>query len=154
MKWGLVVLALLCGCGSPTPGNERPVGDWLGTNASGTLTRTTELGLQPFGGGYANWTFAMTSASSANLQSEEGSYGGSGSSIAFKPTHSSCPGPVPAGTASFTLEGADLVLTGPNGVTTFTPIIGSPPSNALMNTFGCFDSNGNFTAHPDGPVEN
>jgi hypothetical protein len=154
MKRGLVALALLCGCGSPSAGTESPVGYWLETTANGTLTRTTELALGPFGAGYLNWTFAMTSPSTANLQSEEGTYGGSGTSIAFTPTYSSCPGPVPASTASFTLQGADLVLTGPNGVTTFTPIIGSAPSNALMNTVGCFDSNGNFTAHPDGPVEN
>jgi len=153
-KLSLLVLVVLgaigCGGGSSSP-ESRLVGEWIvfdstSTNAVG-LTFNSD-------GTYAAQQLELTSSTSANDEGEGGVYTATTSAITFTPQKSSCPGPDPVYTFSYSFNAASLVISAPSGVISFerNPYANSGASGTL--TFGCFQADGSFVPEPIAPVGN
>jgi hypothetical protein len=156
-----LVVAMVCGVlgsngcgGGSSSGSNRLVGDWLFENAD----QSGGLALNINGDGtYEAGPLVITSVSAtsgtANVQVEDGVWTATATEITMTPNKSSCPGPDPASTLSYSFLGANLAITTPSGLITFAPNNGTT-SQTIALTTGCFDQNGNFTAAPVAPVSN
>jgi hypothetical protein len=146
-----LLLLVVGGCGSSSSFSNRLVGDWLFTNADGSGGVALTLKADDT---YVASILTTTSASSLDAQVEDGNYSSASTTITFTPTKSSCPGPDPADTESYSFAGANLVIAGGSTVITFAPNNAPSSTTTAVLTAGCFDNTGAFTASPVAPVTN
>jgi len=150
MKRAFVLLALVCGCGSSSPG-DRLDGDWLFTNAE----QTGGIALSFKGSSYSVASMVLTSSSSFEASVDKGTFAATDSTIAMTPTQSSCPGPDPASVVNYRFVGSSLALSDSSGTTvTFAPNNGPSGSTTVVIQTGCFAQDGTFTPAPVAPVSN
>ncbi len=149
---GTSAIALLTGACSSSSGGDSPssiVGTWDYANAS------TNSGLGATfnsDGTYVLDLLRLTSGNAADAQAETGTYTVSGNTITTTPQKSSCPGPDPVSSATYSFQGSNLELVQPSGIVVLQPDTTMASNIALA--IGCFDSSGNFTAEPLAPVTN
>lgn len=125
----LLLLLALAGCGDNNP----IVGDWI-DQISNFQALSASFNAD---GTYAQGSILVTSATSADVEAEGGTYSVTGRSITFTPTKSSCPGPIPVWSAGHSMVGQNLVLSFPKGAFEFAP--NDAPTGATVNVrFGCF----------------
>jgi hypothetical protein len=151
MKWTFAVLlvaAAACGGGSETP-EQRLIGKWLYTDASGTRGLSVQFDADST---YTLATMQLTSTTSAEAQVETGVFAATGTQITSTPQMYTCPGPYPGYQVSYHFNGDSLVVTYSTGVMAFSRNTAAPASNVVV-TYGCFQS-GAFVAAPLAAVSN
>jgi hypothetical protein len=147
-----VVFALLVpACSSSSGSGSTPslYGTWAYLNAAGTEGEGITINSD---GTYVLSLLQITSPASANVQSEQGSFTLSGSTITATPKEATCAKPDPVYTATYSFQGSNLEIAEPSGVIVFQPDNATGSNIAI--TFGCFSSSGTFTASPLVPVSN
>lgn len=142
-------MVMLCvGCGGnggesdPTP--PAIAGNWVLEQGA-----SVAVGLNMSEAGAYTLTVLRVDVDGNHAQVEKGSYVATSAAITFTPAQASCPGAHPRYREDFTASAGSLILTDPSGTLQFVP---NPytPSGALV--YGCFASDGTFTASPLAPV--
>ena len=150
LSWLVMVVlgAVSCGGGSSSPESQL-IGQWISTDSTGSQGVGLEFDSD---GTYVAQLLELTSSTSANDEGESGVYTATSSTINFTPQKSSCPGPDPVYSLTYSFSAGGLVVATPSGA------IGLTRNNpGLANgtiTFGCFQPNGSFVASPVAPVGN
>jgi hypothetical protein len=150
--WWLVLLALGavgCGGGSSSPAS-RLVGEWIAIDSTGTEAVGVTFESDNT---YVAQTLALTSSTSALDEGESGVYAATASEITFTPRKSSCPGPDPIYSLSYSFSGSSLVVYTPSGGLSLEKN-DSPGGGSASITFGCFQSDGSFVPSPFVAVSN
>jgi hypothetical protein len=104
-------------------------------------------------GTYEFLRMELTSSTTANTFIQTGTYTSTSSQMTLTPQEASCSGTAPVDTVGYVFEGGNLVLSGPTGSVIYSPDTRMASSN-LAYAYGCFDSQGNFSQSPLGPVSN
>jgi hypothetical protein len=104
-------------------------------------------------GTYEFLRLGLTSSTTANEYLQTGTYTSTSNQITSTPHEATCSGTAPVYTIGYAFEGSNLVLSGTTGSIIYQPDTVMAASN-LAYTYGCFDSQGNFTQSPLGPVSN
>lgn len=143
----MAVLCVGCGGGGSEPDPPPPpaiAGNWVIEQSA-----TVAIGLNMSEAGSYTLTILRVDTDGNHAQVEKGSYVAAPADITFTPAQASCPGAHPRYREDFTSSAGSLILTDPSGTLQFVP---NPytPSGALV--YGCFASDGTFTASPLAPV--
>jgi hypothetical protein len=136
------------GCGSAGASPQSLIGNWMSRSSDGT----TDVAATFTGdGAYALSLLQPTSATTAIAQVEKGAYAATDDQFTATPQEYSCPGPDPATTVTYTLNGATLQVDGASGIVDFASS-GAPVEEKYTLTYGCFQPNGSFVTSPLTPV--
>jgi hypothetical protein len=142
--------AIAMGCGGSSSPEQDLIGNWLYATSTGStgiaVTYKTD-------GTYVAAELVLTSSNTADAQVETGTYTATASELTSVPTEWTCPGPDPAGTASYSFSGGDLLISSSSGIISLAPNT-APASSTFILTYGCFQSDGSFVTAPLAPVSN
>lgn len=144
---GLAMGLVACSSGGGSSSPPSIYGTWASSDGSSGAG----LSLQK-DGTYSLMRGNETSATSADMQITMGTFTAAGSTLTFHPTSSSCPGPVPVESATYSFDGPNLDLVIPQGVVALTPDKAGGYQGTIR--FGCFDGTGAFTPRAVAPVGN
>jgi hypothetical protein len=149
--WGVVFAVTMMGCGSShTSSGPSLVGTVWAYEQSTTLGQTVKFNSD---GTYEFLQLDLTSSTTANEYLQTGTYTSTSNQITATPAQATCSGTAPVYTVGYAFEGSNLVLSGATGSVIYTADT-SMASSDLAYAYGCFDSQGNFTQSPLGPVSN
>jgi hypothetical protein len=144
----LLLFAIGCGGGASSP-EEQLSGTWVSS------TSTSGAGITFVGDGtYITQFLQLTASGSALDEMESGTFSVSGNKLNFAPQKSSCQGPIPLWSSTYTIAGSVLTLFGSGGLVSFNRD-SSMPGGGVQIAFGCFSADGTtFTPSPLEPVGN
>jgi hypothetical protein len=153
MKWPMMVLLAVvssCGGSSRTP-EERLVGYWSYSNPVGG----NGIELQFTGTTYMSrdWQLVSLTSTPAYQEVQTGEYSATDTEITYTPTSSTCPGPAPVYTGSYSFDEDRLAIVESTRAFTLVRRTG-PASTDGTIFFGCFQPDGSFVQSPFGPVGN
>lgn len=150
-RWAMCVgmlFAIGCGGGDgrPNTGQQQPdllIGNWLleQSATAGVGLTFTDAGTYVF-----SQVRVDLSAGVDDAQVENGRYSEFPTSITFDPTQSSCPGAHPSWQAGYSVTDQSLSISDASGALLFVP--NTSPGGSVAITYGCFASDGTFTASP------
>ena len=148
MKLSLISLSLIvavvsCGGGSSNQDNFQ--GNWIEQSADGLEGNALSVS----GDNYVSSFIVITSATTANVQTEGGTFASGPDEFDTFPTKSTCAG-AHSEAVQATLSGDTLVLGLPQGIITFQKNGAEPAANFVL-TYGCFDT-GTFVPSNLSPV--
>jgi hypothetical protein len=147
--WAIALTGILAGCGGSGDGDPLVGTSWqIVSTASECVTATAFSSPST----YVLGLVCRLTNGNIGLQQEVGTYSISGSSLTTVAQKATCANATKVATVTFSVSGNTLTISDSNGILLFSRAPPSTGGSSGAATFGCFDSQGNFTPSPLAPI--